>query len=454
MSNEHEKPGVNYALFERQFGRILNPFEQFIHRQSTSGLLLMAAALAALVLANSAFSDSYEHLSHLPLGIMAGSWSLTTSLQHWINDALMALFFFVVGLELKREILMGELADLRRAALPVIAALGGMIVPALIYTAFNPAGDAAHGWAIPMATDIAFAVGVLALLASRVPKGLVTFLVALAIADDLGAVMVIALFYTGKISLSYLGAAAVTTFLLLLLNAGGVRRLLPYFLLAVPLWYFLLHAGVHPTLAGVIGAFTVPARPLYNPAYFTERSRQLLEEFEQSLTNNPDVVTNDRLRALVQSLEQTAQKAMAPLQRLEDIWHIPVAFLVIPLFALFNAGIPLDPASMKETFGSPVMQGVALGLFAGKFIGIFGFSCIAVRAGWAVLPREASMAQIAGVALLGGIGFTMSIFITQLAFPLAPQHVIAAKTGIFLASLLSGMAGCAVLWLSGRRRSA
>lgn len=445
--------GEYVAPLERHFARFLTPFEQFIHRQTTSGILLMVSTLIALALANSAFSPQYAHVSHLPIGLTVGSWSINYSLLHWINDGLMALFFFVVGLELKREILVGELASLRRAALPVIAAIGGMIVPALIYINFNPSGSELHGWAIPMATDIAFAVGVLALLGSRVPKSLVTFLVALAIADDLGAVIVIALFYTSEISIPALAGAGFITFLLLLLNAGGVRKTIPYFLLAIPLWYCLLLSGVHPTLAGVIGAFTIPARPRYNPQHFSKQSRELLQKFDASLAQNPNVVTNDDMRAHVQAIEHATQKTMAPLQRLEGIWHIPVAFLVIPVFALFNAGIPLNIEHMSSTLSSPVMQGVAAGLFFGKFIGIFGFAMLAVKLGIAALPANTTAGQIAGVSLLGGIGFTMSIFISQLSFPMAPEHVVEAKTGIFLASLLSGIIGCAILWFLGRRKT-
>lgn len=448
-----DRTGVHYAPLERQFGRILTPFEEFIHRQTASGFLLMAAAVLALIIANSALAPAYEHMLHLPVGLTVGNWSINYSLHHWVNDGLMALFFFVVGLELKREILVGELASLRRAALPVIAALGGMLVPAFIYYLINPAGTAAHGWAIPMATDIAFAVGALVILAARVPKALITFLVALAIADDLGAVLVIAIFYTDKIVLEALLAAAGIIVLLIGLNLGGVRRILPYFLLAVPLWYALLLSGVHPTLAGVIGAFTIPAWPRYDPKYFTQRNRELLAQFEASLEADPNIVTNDALRAAVHSIERATQKVMAPLQRLEHIWHLPVAFLVIPIFALFNAGIHLDFSNMGATLASPVLIGVAAGLVLGKFIGIVLFCGIALKLKIAALPEGTSFSQIAGVALLAGIGFTMSIFIAQLAFPNNPDLVLQAKMGIFIASLVSGLSGFAWLWIAGGKRS-
>lgn len=445
------RPDVYYAPLERQFGRILTPFEEFIHRQTTSGLLLMGAAILALIIANSALAPLYQHLLHMPITLHVGEWSIGYSAHHWVNDGLMALFFFVVGLELKREILVGELANLRRAALPVIAAIGGMLVPALIYYLLNPTGIEARGWAIPMATDIAFAVGALAILASRVPKSLITFLVALAIADDLGAVIIIALFYTEAISLGALGAAAAITLLLAGLNAAGVRRILPYFLLALPLWYALLLSGIHPTLAGVIGAFTVPARPKYDPEYFSSRTRDLLHRFDTSLKGDANTVTNDTLRSIVISIEHSAERVMAPLQRLEHIWHLPVAFLVIPIFALFNAGIPLGFGNMGEILSSPVLLGVVLGLVGGKFIGITSFCWIALRLRLAELPDETKFTQIAGVALLAGIGFTMSIFIAQLAFGDNEVLMFQAKLGILLASLVSGISGFIWLWHAGRK---
>jgi len=251
MKKKDAKPSVYNAPWEKSFDKILTPFEEFIHRQTTSGLLLMAMAVLALVLANSPLRTTYEHIIHTMVSVNIGSWTLEMSLHHWINDALMALFFFVVGLELKREILVGELAKLRNAVLPIAAAIGGMVVPALIYFAINPQGDAALGWGIPMATDIAFAIGALALLASRVPKALITFLVALAIVDDLGAVMVIAVFYTDTIALVPLAFAGGLFGILLLFNMAGIRKTLPYFIIAVFLWYALLQSGVHATLAGI-----------------------------------------------------------------------------------------------------------------------------------------------------------------------------------------------------------
>ena len=439
------KTGIYHAPWEKSFDKILTPFEEFIHRQTTSGLLLMGTAVLALVLANGPLASAYEHVVHTLIGVNIGSWTLEMTLHHWINDSLMALFFFVVGLELKREILVGELAELRNAALPIGAAIGGMVVPALIYFAINPEGDAARGWGIPMATDIAFAIGALALLAGRVPKALITFLVALAIVDDLGAVMVIAVFYTDTISLGPLAAAGGLFALLLVFNKSGIRKTMPYFIVAVFLWYALLQSGVHATLAGILGALTVPAVPRYNPERFSEHVRDLIHRFDASHQPGKSIMTNDKLRAVVQTLENGVHSVEAPLQRLEHVWHMPVAYLVIPIFALANAGIPLEFGSLGDTLTHPVMLGVSLGLVLGKFIGITGVCWLMLKLGVAVLPKDTRFSQIAGVSLLAGIGFTMSIFVAQLGFGESEDLLWMAKTGILAASLLAGVAG--FIWL-------
>jgi len=437
--------GIFHSPWEKSFDKILTPFEEFIHQQTTSGLLLMAAAVLALIMANGPFADSYAHLMHTPISLEAGSWSLKMSLHHLINDGLMALFFFVVGLELKREILVGELASLRNATLPIGAAIGGMIVPALIYFIINPQGDAAIGWGIPMATDIAFAIGALALLASRVPKALITFLVALAIVDDLGAVLVIAVFYTDTISLGPLTIAAGLFGLLLVFNMLGIRKTLPYLIVAALLWYALLQSGVHATLAGILGALSVPATPKYKPELFSEHVKELMQRFDDSHQPGQSIMTNDKLRAVVQTLENGVHSVEAPLQRLEHVWHIPVAYLIIPIFALANAGIPLSFGSLGETLTHPVTLGVSLGLILGKFIGITGVCWMLLKTGIAVLPKDTRFTQIAGVSLLAGIGFTMSIFVAELGFAGHAENLLMAKTGILAASILTGIAG--YIWL-------
>jgi len=457
MSDHHqststEKPGVYHAPWEKSFSRILTPFEEFIHNQTTSGMLLVGTAILALILANSAVATIYTSLLHTLISLQVGSWQIEMTLHHWVNDGLMALFFFVVGLELKREILVGELASPRAAALPIVAAIGGMIVPALIFYGFNSEGEVARGWGIPMATDIAFAIGVLVLLSSRVPKALITFLVALAIVDDLGAVLVIALFYTDALVLEALAGAGLMLAVLVAFNLTGVRRLIPYFLVAVLLWYFLLLSGVHATLAGVIGAFTVPARPKYDPERFSTRIKELIARFDASHQPGTNIMTNDKLRAVVQTMENGVHFVETPLQRLEHYWHLPVAFLVIPVFALFNAGVPIEIANLGVALSHPVTLGVMLGLVAGKVIGITGASWLALKFGFAQLPAGTRFAQIAAVSLLGGIGFTMSIFIAQLGYAASPELLQMAKIGILMASLVAGVGGFVWLYLLSVKR--
>jgi len=459
MSNSDEsrkqsrEDGVYIAPWEQAFNKVLTPFEEFIHRQTTSGLLLMIMAVLALLLANSPLAYLYQQIQHLDIGLSIGSWSIENSLHHWVNDGLMALFFFVVGLELKREILVGELANPRQAALPIVAAIGGMVVPALIYFAVNPEGDAARGWGIPMATDIAFALGAIALLSRRVPKALITFLVALAIVDDLGAVMVIAVFYTETLSMGALLAVAVIFAMLMVLNIAGIRKILPYFILSIFLWYAMYLSGVHATLAGVLGAFSVPARPRYNPDRFSQHVGALMQRFNDSHVSGQSILTNDKLRAIVQTLENGIHQVEAPLQRLEHAWHLPVAYLVIPIFALFNAGIPLELSGFGQTLMHPVTMGVSLGLIFGKVIGIAGSCWIALKLNIGQLPAETRFTQIIGVSLLGGIGFTMSIFIAELGFIHQPELLLMAKTGILFASLIAGVAGFIWLYIAGSKNA-
>ena len=443
--------GIYFAPWEKSFDLIFTPFEVFIHRQTTSGLLLVATTILALVLANSIFAAFYHDFTHIPVAVSAGKWTLEKTLYHWVNDALMAFFFFVVGLELKRELLVGELASLRKAALPLIAAVGGMVVPALIYFFFNPDGAASKGWAIPMATDIAFAIGAMVLLGNRVPKALMAFLVALAIADDLAAVTVIALFYTDTIVVEALWVAAAITGILIIFNFSGVRWEIPYFLVAVLLWFAMLYSGVHPTLAGVIGAFTVPARPKYNPEYFSTKMKDLTAGFDSSYQADQKITTNIAMLATVQTMENLLHRVMTPLQRLEHIWHLPVAYLVLPVFAFFNAGIPLALGMLTENGIHPVMLGIVTGLVAGKFIGITGGCWIALKLGIAQLPKDTSFSQLAGAALLAGIGFTMSIFIAQLSFEEESSLLLIAKTSILSASIISGISGFIWLWAVDKR---
>lgn len=445
--------GMIYAPWEKTFSKVLSPFEEFIHKQTTSGLILIGTAILALLFANSALLVPYTHLIHAPISLQVGEWRISMTLHHFVNDGLMAIFFFVVGLELKREFLVGELSSLRHAALPIVAAIGGMMVPALIYLALNHAdANVVRGWGIPMATDIAFAVGVLVLLADRVPKGLITFLVALAIADDLGAVLVIAIFYTQTLSIAWLAAAAALVFLLVTLNFSGIRNMIPYFIVAVILWYALLQSGVHATLAGVIGAFCVPARSKYDPYLFTEHVKDKLVEFDQQKNPTTNMLADHQLFGVVTEIEHSTYAVQTPLQRQESFWHFPVAFFVIPIFAIVNAGIPIELSTLPKMLSDPIMLGVSLGLLVGKFVGITFASWLAIKLKLGVLPAKTKFSQIAAVSLLGGIGFTMSIFIAELAFANAPEYLLVAKTGILLSSTIAAFLGFALLYILGSSR--
>jgi len=437
--------GKFHAPWEKVFNRIMTPFEEFIQRQTSSSLLVILAVVFAIIIANSPLATFYEHLMHLNIDIHFGDWILKNSLQHWINDGLMTFFFFLVGLELKREILVGELAVWRQALLPVIAAIGGMVVPVLIYFSFNPAGTLSNGWAIPMATDIVFAVSALAFLGNRIPKSLFTFLVALAIIDDLGAIFVIAVFHTQEIVPLALLFAAGLTACLFILNRIGVRKTVPYFFIGALLWFALLQSGVHATLAGVIAAFSIPGKPKYSPSHFIAQMNVLMISFINHYLSGKSVMTNMELRGVVQSLKDSVRQVETPLQHLEHQMHVPVAFFIIPLFAFFNAGIPLELSSLGGILTHSVTLGIVCGLVFGKFFGVSIACWLALKSGITQLPSNTRFGHIAGVALLSGIGFTMSIFIAELSFIQQPELLLMAKTGILFASLLAGFAG--FIWL-------
>ena len=439
------------APWENAFDRVLTPLDEFIHRQTTSGVLLMLCAIAALTIANSPWNETYHHLLEMPFTIGVEGFQLSKSLHHWINDGLMALFFFVIGLELKREILVGELADPKQAILPIFAAAGGMLVPVLIYISINPDGHTLDGWGVPMATDIAFALGALALLGNRIPKNLLTFLVALAIVDDLGAVILIALFYTETINVLALAIAAAMMLLLVTLNLGGIRRPLPYILLGVVLWIAMLESGVHATLAGIFLAFTIPMRPKYNPKHFLAQINAMVEQIKQAYRREENIVKNDELRSKVHALGKGVQLVQAPAQILERNMHMPSAYFIIPIFSLANAGIPIDWSSFGSIVTHPVSVGITAGLVLGKLIGIAGFSWVAVKFGLTSLPHGLNFKHIIGVGLMGGIGFTMSIFIAELGFSHHPQDLLMAKTGVLIASILAGVSGFLWLYLTSEK---
>jgi NhaA family Na+:H+ antiporter len=441
--------GINYAPWERAFDRILTPLEEFIHRQTTAGVLLMTCAVVAIGIGNSSLADSYAHFLHIPFSLGFGEQTFSLSLHHWINEFLMAFFFMLIGLELKRELLVGELASINQALLPLIAAVGGMVVPALVFLLVAGDTEASAGWGIPMATDIAFAVGALSLLGARIPKSLLTFLIALAIVDDLGAVIVIALFYTAEINTTALLTAGIWTLGLVGLNLIGVRRALPYCLLGLLLWSAMLSSGIHATIAGVIVAFTVPIRPKFEPDTFLSKLEDKREKLTVSIASDPDILHNSRFRALVSALGEGVSAVQAPAQRAEHVLHLPVTYIVIPLFALANAAIAISAKALSTTLVDPATAGVMAGLLIGKPLGIFGFTWLACRFRGIHLPEGMTFGHVLGVGLLAGIGFTMAIFIADLAYASDAAILLKAKTGILIASFVAGVTGFALLWFIG-----
>lgn len=423
--------------------RLLLPFQRFVHAEASSGILLLLCTLVALFWANSIWADRYTSLWQTKLTFGLGSFILSKSLLLWINDGLMAIFFFVVGLEIKREVLVGELSSLRQASLPIAAAVGGMIFPALIYLIFNAGQPGALGWGIPMATDIAFALGVLSLLGKRVPLSLKVFLTAVAIVDDIGAVLVIALFYTANLSWLSLAVGAGFLVVLILVNRAGIRHPLIYALLGVGLWLAFLKSGVHATIAGVLLAMTIPSRTRINAEDFLAEGHFLLDEFAQSGDPGMAILSNRRQRASVQALEKACQQVESPLQRLEHNLHPWTAYAIMPLFALANAGVSLSGNNFAALL-HPVTLGVIAGLVVGKQLGILLAVWLLVRSGIAVKPDELSWRQYYGVGWLAGIGFTMSLFISGLAFG-DSSLLTAAKVGVLAASLIAGTIGWLIL---------
>ncbi len=433
-----------YAPWEKAFNKVSTPFEDFLHSQTTTGLVLMLMTITALLLANSPLADAYNHFFHINIDFNVGEWKLSHSLHHWINDGLMAIFFFMIGLEIKREVLVGELSNIKVAILPILAAIGGMAFPALIYIYFNQGTEGASGWGIPMATDIAFAISALVLLGKRVSPALVTFLVALAIVDDLGAVLVIAIFYTDQIHFFPLLLAGGSFTLMIFLNRFGIRAILPYLILGLFLWFFMLESGIHATIAGVIAAITIPSRPKITPTSLTYQTKNLLKMYD----NYPvatDHTMHEKQKAILLKIKDTIDSVSSPSARLEHDLHLPVSLLIIPFFALANAGISIDFSSIGETITQSISLGIIFGLIGGKIIGITGISFLAIKLGIAKLPQGSSMSQLIGVGALGGIGFTMSIFVADLAFANNTALIFQAKIGILFSSLFAGLFG--YIWL-------
>lgn len=447
----------------RPIDAVAAPISNFAKKEVAGGIVLVISTIVALVLANSTQEIArayHDFWTGIPVSLRVGSWSLPPGkypghFEWWVNDALMAAFFFVIGLELKREFLAGELKEPRKAALPLIGAVGGMVVPGLIYAAFNWGTDALKGWAVPTATDIAFALGVLALLGRRVPPGLRVFLVTLAIADDLGALLIIAIFYTSSehLNMASLGVAFAVMGAMAGMNLLGVRRWWVYGLAGLVLWYFVLKSGVHPTIAGVMGAMTIPVRTRIDASEFTKATRRLIDEFDRDLTtstqaaHSPEkpgtIVTSPVQQGVLLAMEKLTEGVQTPLQRLEKGMLPLAAFFVVPIFALANAGVSVGNVA-GVAVRDPQAWGIVLGLIVGKSVGILGASFLAVQLGLSVLPAGVTWRHMLGAALLGGIGFTMSLFIAHLAFE-NPERLAIAKFAVLSGSAVAAILGAAVL---------
>ena len=424
------------------------PIQTFIHTEEIGAIVLLAAAAAALGWANSPWASSYSDFWHTYIAFDIHVFAISENLEHLVNEGLMAVFFFVVGLEIKRELLHGELSSFRKAALPVVAAVGGMATPALIYVILNTSGEGVVGWGIPMATDIAFALGVLGLLGRRVPAELRVFLLGLAVVDDLGAIAVIAVFYTETIHWANLGLGVA----LFLVIAGcvriGIRSMGFYLILCVVMWQFFLESGIHATLAGVLVAAIVPSEPYLHRKDYAAAVDDLLHDFRLAMENGDE----EKAETIVEQIEHLSRGTEGPMERLEGIVHPWVAFVILPLFALANAGIVFTSDTLSEAAGSSITLGVALGLLLGNPLGVLGMTWIAVRVGLGQLPAGVGWRHVLGVGFLAGIGFTVAIFVSGIAFD-DPAVVNQAKMGVFGASVIAGAAGYLFLRVVGARAS-
>jgi Na+:H+ antiporter, NhaA family len=441
------------SSLQQGFENLTFPFKEFIRDQKTSNALLIIAAFLAIFIANSPLEEFYTSFNNNISGFYLNGWTFEMSNQQWINDGLMTLFFYVIGLEIKRELLAGELKEFR-FTLPIIAAaMGGMILPALIYYSINVGTASEAGWGIPMATDTAFAVGVLALLRKRIPIAVTTFLTALAIFDDLGAVLVIAIFYVDDLSLGYLYQAIAIFSGMMLMNRLGVRHPLPYLFAGILLWFAIHASGIHSTIAGILGAMTVPAKPKHDPEWFIEKARHLVKKFEYlegTSKNDQHILSKDEEHEVIEDIERVAEASSTPLQRWEHTVRRPIALFILPVFAFSNTGISVEMNVLPNTIQSSEFWGIFLGLLVGKSLGISVFTWAALRMGIGELPQCINMKHIIGIGLLGGMGFTMSIFVADIGFAVLPVTLNNAKAAILLSSLIAGISGFLWMWFISR----
>ncbi|XPF95016.1 Na+/H+ antiporter NhaA [Colwellia sp. RE-S-Sl-9] len=427
-------------VLQRGLESIHEPFSYFIRAQTTSSLILLMATAAALWWANSIYSASYIGLIHTPIGFFVGDFELRASLKHIINDGLMVIFFFLLGLEIKREVLAGDLAKPENRRMLMVCAIGGMICPALIYSIFNWSLNSQIGWGIPMATDTAFALGVLTIVRKYIPVSLLAFIVGLAIVDDVGAILVIAVFYTQEISLLHLTSAIGCIGILAAGNYAGIRQSYFYILIGITAWWAMLQSGVHPTVAGVAIALTIPARPKLVSKKIVDNAKYLLGSLKNK-SKEVDMLGNKKDHEQVKEVRDFTERASAPLRRWEDTLDLPVALIILPLFALTNAGVIFDTNSLVKDLQDPVGIGIIAGLVLGKFIGISGGCWLALKLNIGRLPKNVNLKHVVSASLIAGIGFTMSTFIAALGFDSQPEHLHVAKTSILIASVLSAVLG-------------
>ncbi len=427
--------------------RILTPIQKFVRIESLSGILLFGATILALILANSPLADRFQSLWQYKMGISTSGFELIKPLILWINDGLMAIFFFLIGLEIKRELMIGELNSVKKASFPLFAAIGGMLVPVLFFLILNKNPDNSHAWGIPMATDIAFSLAILTLLGKRVPIGLKVFLIAFAIVDDLGAVMVIALFYSESIKWSLIGISLILLAILFFLSYRKIFSHGFFLVIGIIIWVLFLKAGIHPTIAGVLMALTIPIRQQVGVDTYVDNLCTIVDDIKDSADPSSPLLSKKQIEG-IDDLEDWTEKVQSPLQHLEHKLHNWVAYLIMPVFALSNAGVTFQGGgSLDSSLGGII----AICLIAGKLVGVTLFAWMAVKFGFAELPEEVNFKQVIGVSLLAGVGFTMSIFVANLAFFGNDYLLDSAKTGILIGSLIAGVSGYLVLRMASKK---
>jgi NhaA family Na+:H+ antiporter len=452
MKHKIREANRRHAPLERSFLKLSSPLEAFINSQAMAGIALFIAALLAILMVNVGWQHQYETLSKLVLAVSIGDWEISHSIHYWINDGLMVLFFFILGLEIKYECLVGALSDLKDAALVIAMAIGGMVLPALIYLLIVNIGgiDAYQGWGIPMATDTAFAIGILTLLGTRAPRAAAIILTGLAIVDDMGAVAVIGLFYTEEIVVSSLLWAGLSLIAMLLMNLLGIRKASFYFIGGVLLWWFILQSGIHATTAGILAALMVPTRPYANKVWFQRKMKNVVDNFEEVNQPNSTILESGEQHALAVEAEDIAKKTTTPIIRWGNSLDKPVSLVILPLFAFLNAGM-LIPTDIPEFKDAVVTLAVLFGLVLGKGIGISIFAWLSLKMGIARLPKGVDFYHIVGIGFLAGIGFTMSLFISALAFEGQPELIEQAKLGILFGSIIAGILGTLFLLFASRK---